>query len=105
MALSLDSAKVNILSFVESRMSVVAPNLSALVDTGVAAKMMAAAGGLEPLSKLHANMIGRLGSKKRALAGLSVTAGNAAAVGTSAAPARSMPSCYPLCVDLLCTLV
>ena len=80
-ALELDEAKNRILAFVESRMSAVAPNLSALVDTGVAAKMMAAAGGLEPLSKLPANVIGRLGSKKRTLAGLSGATGQAAAAG------------------------
>lgn len=75
-------------SYVESRMTSVAPNLSALVGTNVAAKLMAAAGGLAALSKLPACTVVRtavwalksrlltllqliLGTKKKVLAGMS----------------------------------
>mmetsp|Transcript_4304 Transcript_4304/g.6991 ORF Transcript_4304/g.6991 Transcript_4304/m.6991 type:complete len:551 (+) Transcript_4304:87-1739(+) len=71
-ALELDAAKQNILQYVESRMSAIAPNLSALVGTSVAAKLMAAAAGLVSLSKLPASAIIVLGAKKKAAVGLSM---------------------------------
>lgn len=43
-----------ILQFVESRMHKIAPNLSAVVGTEVAAKLMGVAGGLLALSKIPA---------------------------------------------------
>lgn len=70
-ALGLDAAKSRILAFVQSRMSAVAPNLSALVGTQCAAKIMAAAGGLTQLAKMSANVVMALGTKKQERAGLS----------------------------------
>lgn len=70
-ALGLDQAKARILAFVQSRMSAVAPNLSALVGSQVAAKLMAAAGGLAALSKMPANVVMALGTKKQDRAGMS----------------------------------
>jgi U4/U6 small nuclear ribonucleoprotein PRP31 len=70
-ALGLDAAKSRILAFVQSRMSAVAPNLSALVGTQCAAKIMAAAGGLAQLSKMAANVVMAIGSKKQDRVGLS----------------------------------
>jgi U4/U6 small nuclear ribonucleoprotein PRP31 len=72
-ALALDAAKQRILAYVESRMSSVAPNLSALVGTSVAAKLMASAGGLAALSKLPAASVHALGAKKKLLAGMSTS--------------------------------
>eukprot|EP00955_Chlamydomonas_euryale_P028791 303966-Chlamydomonas_euryale.AAC.1 len=54
MAMQLDEAKRLVLSFVESRMSNIAPNLSLVVGSEVAAKLMGVAGGLVALSKMPA---------------------------------------------------
>lgn len=70
-ALGLDQAKSRILAFVQSRMSAVAPNLCALVGSQVAAKLMASAGGLLALSKMPANVVMALGTKKQDRAGMS----------------------------------
>ncbi|XP_050365612.1 U4/U6 small nuclear ribonucleoprotein Prp31 homolog isoform X1 [Argentina anserina] len=70
-ALALDSAKKKVLDFVESRMGFIAPNLSAIVGTAVAAKLMGTAGGLGALSKMPACNVQLLGSKKKNLAGFS----------------------------------
>ncbi len=53
-ALSLDDARNQIVAYVESRMNIIAPNLSAVVGTTTAAKLMGAAGGLNALSKVPA---------------------------------------------------
>lgn len=70
-ALALHAARLEILAFIESRMSRVAPNLSALVGSNVAAHLMTTAGGLDKLAALHANAIRVLGIQKKALQGLS----------------------------------
>ncbi|KAA8533133.1 hypothetical protein F0562_033334 [Nyssa sinensis] len=53
-ALALDSAKKKVLDFVESRMGYIAPNLSAIVGSAVAAKLLGTAGGLSALAKMPA---------------------------------------------------
>ncbi|KAL6183411.1 hypothetical protein ACLB2K_044822 [Fragaria x ananassa] len=53
-ALALDSAKKKVLEFVQSRMGFIAPNLSAIVGSAVAAKLMGMAGGLAALAKMPA---------------------------------------------------
>ncbi|KAL9681121.1 hypothetical protein QQ045_012902 [Rhodiola kirilowii] len=53
-ALALDEAKKKVLDFVESRMGYNAPNLSAIVGSAVAAKLMGTAGGLSSLAKMKA---------------------------------------------------
>ncbi|OMO63211.1 hypothetical protein COLO4_32664 [Corchorus olitorius] len=70
-ALALDSAKIRVLEFVESRMGIIAPNLSAIVGSAVAAKLMGTAGGLSALSRMPACDVKLLGAKKRTLAGFS----------------------------------
>nr|XP_048317929.1 U4/U6 small nuclear ribonucleoprotein Prp31 homolog [Ziziphus jujuba var. spinosa] len=70
-ALSLDSAKKKVLDFVESRMGYIAPNLSAIVGSAVAAKLMGTAGGLAALAKMPACNVQLLGAKKKNLAGFS----------------------------------
>ena len=42
------------MSFIETRMSLVAPNLTVMLSSGPAARLMAAAGGLSALSKMPA---------------------------------------------------
>ncbi|CAA3006951.1 U4 U6 small nuclear ribonucleo Prp31 homolog [Olea europaea subsp. europaea] len=70
-ALALDSAKKKVLDFVESRMGYIAPNLSAIVGSAVAAKLMGTAGGLVALAKMPACNVQLLGAKKKNLAGFS----------------------------------
>ncbi|KAA8529556.1 hypothetical protein F0562_033645 [Nyssa sinensis] len=69
--LALDSAKKKVLDFVESRMGYIAPNLSAIVGSAVAAKLMGTAGGLSALAKMPACNVQLLGAKKKNLAGFS----------------------------------
>ena len=76
--LKLSSHKQKMLAFVESRMATVAPNLSAIVGTQVAAKLIGAAGGLDKLAALPSTVLQVLGSKKRtgaALGGMSSNSG------------------------------
>ena len=68
---NLEAARKRVLEFIESRMAAAAPNLSALVGTGIAAKLISAAGGLEKISKMHANAMRVLGMQQKNLMGLS----------------------------------
>ncbi|KAK1284648.1 putative nucleolar protein 5-2 [Acorus calamus] len=70
-ALALDLSKKMVLDFVESRMGYIAPNLSAIVGSAVAAKLMGTAGGLSALAKMPACNVQLLGAKKKNLAGFS----------------------------------
>jgi len=71
MALELDECRKKILQYVESRMVFIAPNLSSIVGSSVAAKLIAAAGGLTALSKIPACNLILLGAPKRNLGGFS----------------------------------
>ncbi|NXN97674.1 PRP31 protein, partial [Rhinopomastus cyanomelas] len=73
LALRLSQAKLRIYEFVESRMSLIAPNLSLIVGASTAAKIMGVAGGLTPLSKMPACNIMLLGAQRRTLSGFSST--------------------------------
>ncbi|KAI3962897.1 hypothetical protein MKW92_051463 [Papaver armeniacum] len=70
-ALSLDLAKKQLLDFVESRMEYIAPNLSAVVGSAVAAKLIGAAGGLSKLINMPSCNLQVLGAKREILAGFS----------------------------------
>lgn len=67
----LDAVRSKILGYVESRISFIAPNLSALVGSRVATKLLGVAGGLTGLSKIPACNILVLGASKKASVGLS----------------------------------
>jgi U4/U6 small nuclear ribonucleoprotein PRP31 len=71
MTLQLEEARSKLLAFVESRMNFIAPNLSALVGSAVAARLIAAAGGLKALAKIPACNVMLLGAPKRQLGGFS----------------------------------
>eukprot|EP00002_Diphylleia_rotans_P009661 TRINITY_DN2002_c0_g1_i1.p1 TRINITY_DN2002_c0_g1~~TRINITY_DN2002_c0_g1_i1.p1 ORF type:complete len:502 (-),score=142.02 TRINITY_DN2002_c0_g1_i1:282-1787(-) len=73
-AIALEECKNKILSYVESRMSYIAPNVSQIVGCPIAAKLMGIAGGLISLSKIPACNILVLGAKKKALSGFSLAA-------------------------------
>uniref|UniRef100_T1ISX8 U4/U6 small nuclear ribonucleoprotein Prp31 n=1 Tax=Strigamia maritima TaxID=126957 RepID=T1ISX8_STRMM len=74
MALDLNKNKLRIYEYVESRMSFIAPNLSAILGSSTAAKLMGVAGGLTNLSKMPACNILVLGSQRKTLSGFSSTA-------------------------------
>nr|CAG4651828.1 EOG090X06EY [Triops cancriformis] len=74
MARELNSSKVRILAYVESRMTFIAPNLATIVGASTAAKLMGLAGGLTALSKIPACNVLVLGAQKKALAGFSSVA-------------------------------
>eukprot|EP01062_Namystynia_karyoxenos_P073353 TRINITY_DN70155_c0_g1_i1.p1 TRINITY_DN70155_c0_g1~~TRINITY_DN70155_c0_g1_i1.p1 ORF type:complete len:528 (+),score=196.61 TRINITY_DN70155_c0_g1_i1:89-1672(+) len=67
----LEEAKQLILEYVQSRMNLLAPNLSAIVGTQIAAQIIGAAGGLADLAKRPANVIRTLGKRREALGGFS----------------------------------
>jgi U4/U6 small nuclear ribonucleoprotein PRP31 len=70
-ALTLDLAKKKVLEFVESRMGYIAPNLSAILGSAVASRLVGSAGGLSALAKMPACNVQVLGLKRKNLAGMS----------------------------------
>ena len=66
--------KQTMLTYVESRMSFIAPNLSTIVGASTAAKLIGMAGGLTNLTKMPSCNILLLGSQKKQLGGFSTTA-------------------------------
>lgn len=71
-ALDLDESKKLVLAFVESRMGSIAPNLSAIGGSAIAAQLMGVAGGLPNLANMPAANVLVLGAKKKNLAGFSM---------------------------------
>eukprot|EP00727_Mastigamoeba_balamuthi_P010842 m51a1_g6380 hypothetical protein (529) ;mRNA; r:148459-150435 len=69
--LSLDTTRQKIADFVESRMLFIAPNVSAIVGTAIAARLMITAGGLAQLARMPSGVIQVLGQRKLALTGYS----------------------------------
>lgn len=74
MAIDLNSFKITIYDYVESKMTFLAPNLSAIVGASTAAKLVSTAGGLTKLSKIPSCNLLVLGSKKKTLSGFSKVA-------------------------------
>jgi U4/U6 small nuclear ribonucleoprotein PRP31 len=62
---------IQILKFVESRMLYIAPNLSAIAGSSIAARLMGLAGGLGALAKMPACNVQLLGANRKNLAGFS----------------------------------
>lgn len=71
LALELNTKKLRIYEYIESRMTFIAPNLSAVVGAATAARLMGAAGGLTSLSKMPSCNIMLVGAEKRNLSGFS----------------------------------
>lgn len=67
----LEQARRKILLYVESRMSIIAPNLSKIVGSRVATKLLGVAGGLTSLTKIPACNVGLLGASRKVPTGLS----------------------------------
>lgn len=76
MALDLEAKRHKILQYVESRMTLLAPNLSSLVGTTVATKLVGVAGGLAALAKIPSCNLHLLGASKKQASGLSTIHGN-----------------------------
>lgn len=72
---ALDSAKRTITAYVESRMSIFAPNTSAIVGSQTAAQLINFAGGLRGLAATPSCNIPALGSKRQTQAGLATNIG------------------------------
>ncbi|KAF3932264.1 hypothetical protein ABW19_dt0203038 [Dactylella cylindrospora] len=75
MTIALDRAKHTIISYVSSRMTLFAPNTSAIIGSTTAAQMIGFAGGLSGLAKMPACNISALGSKRRAAVTLASNVG------------------------------
>ena len=70
-AIEINQCKLKIYKFVESRMTFIAPNLTAIIGASIAAKLMGLAGGLTNLSKMPSCNVKSLGSTRRTLSGFS----------------------------------
>ncbi|BGP16230.1 U4/U6-U5 snRNP complex subunit prp31 [Rhodosporidiobolus nylandii] len=71
MMFGLEEGKRKILEYVESRITLLAPNISAIVGTQTATKILGISGGLGGLSRIPAANIYLLGAVKRASTGFS----------------------------------
>lgn len=67
-ASQLRDAREKIFAYVESRIAAVAPNIAAIVGTGIAAKLLGLAGGLQAVSRTPACNIMLFGALKKSLA-------------------------------------
>ena len=75
--LALDQARRDILSYVQGRMTDVAPNVSAIVGSAIAAQLLGLAGSMEKLASIPACNLQVMGQEKgKNLAGFSTTSIN-----------------------------
>lgn len=72
--INLNNQKLELLSYIENRMKLIAPNLSELLGVNIAAKLVTAAGGIIELSKMPACNVLVIGAQRQNLEGFS-TAG------------------------------
>jgi U4/U6 small nuclear ribonucleoprotein PRP31 len=63
-AIGLEQDRIDVLTFVESRMNVFAPNVSAIVGSTLAARLMGLAGGIVNMSKMPSCNLQLLGQEK-----------------------------------------
>ncbi|KAG9245031.1 hypothetical protein BJ878DRAFT_503413 [Calycina marina] len=75
MTLSLDRAKKTLTDYVQSRMNLFAPNLTALIGSLTAAQLLNFAGGLTGLAKTPSCNLPPLGSKKQSGTGFATNVG------------------------------
>ncbi|KAI8988163.1 hypothetical protein BDF20DRAFT_854223 [Mycotypha africana] len=71
MILDLEAARKKIMTYVESRMTVIAPNLSKVVGTATAARLLTAAGGLTAFCKIPSCNVQVIGNNKKTNTGFS----------------------------------
>jgi len=75
MMIALDDAKRTLTDYVQSRMNIFAPNLTALIGSLTAAQLLNTAGGLTGLSKTPSCNLAAWGSKKQANVALATNIG------------------------------
>lgn len=75
MIISLDRAKHILTEYVQSRMNIFAPNLTALIGSLTAAQLLNYAGGLTGLAKTPACNLAALGSKRQTQTGFATNVG------------------------------
>ncbi|EXJ71264.1 uncharacterized protein A1O5_05070 [Cladophialophora psammophila CBS 110553] len=75
MVLQLDKAKKVLTEYVQSRMNVFAPNLTALIGSLTAAQLLNFAGGLKGLAKTPDRNVPAMGSKRQRQSGLATNVG------------------------------
>lgn len=75
MVISLDKAKTTLTEYVQSRMNIFAPNLTALIGSLTAAQLLNAGGGLKGLSKAPPCNLAAWGSKRQANSALATNIG------------------------------
>lgn len=75
MVLQLDKAKRILTDYVQSRMNIFAPNLTALIGSLTAAQLLNFAGGLKGLAKVPDRNVPSMGSKKQKQSGLATNVG------------------------------
>lgn len=75
MMIALDDAKKTLTEYVQSRMNIFAPNLTALIGSLTAAQLLNTAGGLTALSKTPSCNLAAWGSKKQANVALATNIG------------------------------
>jgi U4/U6 small nuclear ribonucleoprotein PRP31 len=73
MAIDLDQAKRKVQDFVQSRISLFAPNVTALIGSQTAAKIVGVAGGLKQLTAKTADTLPSIGSKRTHGTGFAVS--------------------------------
>ncbi|KAF2352578.1 Nop domain [Trinorchestia longiramus] len=73
LAQDLNLLKMRIFEYVESRMNLFVPNLSSIVGSNTAAKLMGSAGGLTNLSRMPSCYVLMVGKEKKTHLGLSQT--------------------------------
>lgn len=71
MAIELDAAKTTIIKYVQSRIEIIAPNVTKIVGALTAAKIVGQAGGITGLAKLPACNVPSLGKKQGIMNGFS----------------------------------
>ncbi|KAF2076896.1 hypothetical protein CYY_001799 [Polysphondylium violaceum] len=71
MAIQLDETKKKVLTYLESRMTYIAPNISILLGGNIASKLIGIAGSIQKLSMIPAGHLQTLGADKTTLSGLS----------------------------------
>eukprot|EP00466_Bigelowiella_natans_P010076 jgi/Bigna1/55697/estExt_Genewise1Plus.C_670093 len=74
--IDLLNAKKGIYTYVESRMNLIAPNLTAIIGPEIAARIMGIAGGLKELSEMPSCNMQVLGVKRNILGGFASTVAN-----------------------------
>eukprot|EP01066_Platyproteum_vivax_P012171 Platyproteum_vivax@DN5530_c0_g1_i1.p1 len=93
--IGLHECKMDMLVYLESRMIILAPNLSALLGSSLAARLVTKSGGLLNLSRMPAQNIQLIGGSKKAAFGFSsATSGTAVGLLAQSDIVQQVPPAY-----------